>query len=359
MVREQEQYDSPGKLSRSIEFGISYLAEHQLPNGEFCCYYAPDDKMVEWCVPDSTVFPTSLISACLLSVRNHPKVSKILSSAGGFLQYQTMAGGVWNYFTKWNPLFKYSPADADDTVFASYVLQSLGYDIPSNKNHLLANRNSNGLFYTWFILRPTKIKYLNLEYIKIIFREIKRPLHTPLFWWKHEATRTDVDAVVNANVLFYLGLSSETRPVIDFLMNIIVAEIEENSDRWYKNPFNLYYFISRNYKKMKELEPVREIIVQRILRSYNVNGSFRSSALETALAISTLLNFDHIDDRIANSIKFLLDSQQPSGCWDRHIFFYSGPSKAVGWGSEEICTAYCIEALEAYRKLEAPGFENS
>ncbi len=358
MVTELEQSDLSGKLSRGIESGISYLFEHQLPNGEFCCYYAPDDKMVAWCVPDSTTFPTALISGCLLPLRQHANVSKLLSSAAGFLQYQLMAGGVWNYFSKWNPLFNACPADADDTVCASYVLQSLGYDIPSNKNHLLANRNSKGLFYTWFILRPTKLRYLSLEYMKIMLREFKRPLHTLLFWWKHEATRTDIDAVVNANVLFYLGLNSETRPIVDFLTDVIVKENEKNSDSWYKNPFNLYYFMSRNYKKMKQFEPVREIIVQRILRSYKVNGSFNSSALETALAISTLLNFGYMDDRIAHSVKFLLDSQHPSGCWDRHIFFYSGHSKVVGWGSEEICTAYCIEALETYRSVNASRFDN-
>lgn len=134
------------ELNRSIELGISYLYEHQYPNGEFCCYYAPDDKMKEWCVPDSTVFPAALIAACLLPMRaTFPKADEILSSAAVFLSYQVMRGGVWNYFTKWNPLFKLSPADADDTVFVSYVLKSLGIDFPDNTDILLGNRSSKGV----------------------------------------------------------------------------------------------------------------------------------------------------------------------------------------------------------------------
>jgi hypothetical protein len=306
--------------------------------------------MLEWCVPDSTTFPTALISGCLLPLRKHEKVSKLLTSAADFLHYQEMAAGVWNYFTKWNPLFKASPADADDTVFASYVLKALDYEIPCNKKYLLANRNSKGLFYTWFVLRPTKLKYLDSQYLKIMARELKRPLHTILFWWKHEACRSDVDAVVNANVLFYLGLDSETRPVVDFLIKVIDEKKEGNADSWYKNPFTLYYFISRNYKNIKELEPIKEHVVQRTLNSLNADGSFNSSALDTALAVSTLLNFNYTHD-LTSSIRFLLDKQQRSGCWDRQIFFYSGPSEVVGWGSEELCTGYCIEALEAYRSL--------
>lgn len=345
------------RLSSSIESGLCFLHEHQMPNGEFCCYYAPDDKMLEWCVPDSTTFPTAMISVCLLPFRKHLKVSKVLSSAAGFLQYQRMAGGVWNYFTKWNPLFGSCPADTDDTVFASYVLKAMGYEIPSNNKHLLANRNSQGLFYTWFVLRPTKSEYLNWEYLKIMARELKRPLHTILFWWKHEASRSDVDAVVNANILFYLGLNSETEPIVDYLIRVIVEEKETNSDGWYKNPFTIYYFISRNYPTVRALEPIREPIIQRILTFENSDGSFNSSALETALAILALLNLDYSGD-LTNSIKFLLDKQQPSGCWDRNVFFYSGPSKAVGWGSEELSTGYCIAALEAYNTFHADRFES-
>jgi hypothetical protein len=339
------------RLSISIESGINFLFEHQYPNGEFCCYYAPDDKMVEWCVPDSTVFPTALISTCLLPFKQQGKASNILGSAAGFLKYQMMQGGVWDYFTKWNPLFKYCPADVDDTVFASYVLQELNQDFPNNRSHLLANRNAKGLFYTWFVARSTKRKFLSPGYMKVMFREFKRPIHSLAFWLKHEVSRNDVDAVVNANVLFFLGSDFETKPVIQFLIKVIVNENEADSDSWYKNPFTLYYFISRNYKIIKDFEAIKDLIIARILSYCHADGSFNSSPLDTALAISTLLNFNCKHSSIEQAVDYLLKVQQSSGCWDRRIFFYSGPSKAVGWGSEEITTGYCLEALEAYRNF--------
>lgn len=334
-------------LNDSIERGIDYLHDHQLPNGEFSCYYAPDDKMKMWCVPDSVVFFTALIAASMLQLRDNPKVNNLLTSAANFLKYQMMRGGVWNHFTKWNPLFEYCPADIDNTVFVSHILKSLKIEFTENGVTLLANRNSKGLFYTWFIVRP-KWTFAK-EYCFVTLRELKRPLKSLFFWLKHESGRNDIDAAVNANVLYYLGLNEHTRPVVKFLTDVIVMNKETDCDKWYRNPLTLYYFISRNYYHAKELDAAKEQIVERVYALYNENGCFASSALETALAISTLLNFNHIDERLEKSIDFLINNQQGCGCWDRHIFFYSGPSKTVGWGSEELVTAYCIEALNQYR----------
>lgn len=336
-------------LTISIELGISYLYDHQYPNGEFCCYYAPDDKMQEWCVPDSTVFPAALIASCLLPMKSSAKVEKILTSVAGFLSYQVMRGGVWNYFTKWNPLFNYSPADADDTVFASYVLKSLGVDFPDNTQMLLGNRNSKGLFYTWFVLRP-KLN-TNVSYWKTMSRELKRPLKSILFWFKHECGRNDIDAVVNANILFYLGLSDETEPIINYLLEIVASDSASSNDHWYKNPFTFYYFLSRNYSTVTALKPARQTIIDRIYAARKEDGSFGSSVMDTALAISTLINFRHRDQALENAVEYLIGIQKTPGCWERNIFFYAGPSKVVGWGSEEMVTGYCLEALYGYRNL--------
>jgi len=340
---------TPEELTHHINHGIDYLHEHQYPNGEFCCYYSPDDEMKEWCVPDSTVFPASLIAACLLQLRDSPKVKEILSLTAGFLSYQVMRGGIWNFFTKWNPLFKYSPADTDDTVFASYVLKSLQVDFTDNSKLLMANRNSAGLFYTWFVLRPAINADVN--FWRIMSRELKRPVKSLLFWFKHESHRNDIDAVVNANILFYFGLNEQTKAVVSYLLKIIEQNEESDSDKWYKNPSTFYYFLSRNYQTVKELEPAKEPIIKRIYQTVKEDGRFGNSVFETALAISTLANFNHWDEQMNKAVRYLLKAQCKSGCWERHIFFYSGHKKTVGWGSEEIVTGYCLEALANYRKL--------
>ncbi|MBC6112104.1 hypothetical protein ACFOG5_07045 [Pedobacter fastidiosus] len=344
---EKTGNDLIGKIDDAIEKGIDYLYEHQFPNGEFCCYYAPDDEMQEWCVPDSTVFPSALIACCLLKIKDLPKVKKILGLTTGFLQYQMMRGGVWSYYTKWNPLFKYSPADLDDTAIVSYALRDLGINFPDNSKIFSGSRNSKGLFYTWIVLRPSLNKDLN--YWKVTGRELKRPIDSLAFWSRHEVKRNDVDAIVNANILFYLGLNEITKPIINYLIEIINNNDEETTDKWYKNPFAFYYFVSRNYLTIKELEPVRDKIISKIYKLKNTDGGFGNNAFENALAISTLINLKHIDLHLEKAVCTLLNMQSKSGYWKRHIFYYSGPSKVVGWGSEEIITAHCIEALVSYR----------
>ena len=181
-----------------------------------------------------------------------------------------------------------------------------------------------------------------------MIRELRRPIKSIFLWAKHQGGRKDIDAAVNANVLFYLGLSADTEPVVKYLIDIINNKKELDCDKWCRNPIALYHFISRNYKTVTEINKIKEKNILRIFNYYNEDGSFGSSALETALAISTLINFENSDKRLDKAAIFLAVTQQSSGCWDRNIFFYSGPSKAVGWGSEELTTAFCIEALNKY-----------
>ena len=334
-------------VDEALEKGVSYLHEHQLPNGEFVCYYAPDEAMREWTVPDSAVFPTAVIASCLLPLRDLPKVKKILDNTATFLTYQIMYGGVWNFFTKWNPLFKYCPADLDSTVFASHVLKTLKVDFPDNEALFLQSRDERGLFYTWVVLRPARNS--TVTNFKIMARELKRPFKSLLFWFKHEVGRNDVDVVVNANILFYLGATEQTKPIINYLLKVLYANEEERSDKWYKDASLFYYFLSRNYVSIKELEPAKQIILDRINSSINPDGSFGKSAFSSALAILTLINFNQYNESLDAAVESLLQAQDEFGCWERHIFFYSGPSKKVGWGSEEITTAFCIQALASYK----------
>lgn len=44
------------------------------------------------------------------------------------------------------------------------------------------------------------------------------------FWIKTEANRYDVDGAVNANVLFYLGLSDNTAPIVDYMLDVIARK---------------------------------------------------------------------------------------------------------------------------------------
>ncbi|TKC59253.1 hypothetical protein FBD94_17125 [Pedobacter hiemivivus] len=335
-----------GNIENSVLKGIRYLQDHQYPNGEFCCYIGQDDEM-KMCITQSNIFPTSLISYSILHLRHIPEASEILDKACAFLQYQAMRGGVWNNFTILNPLFRICPPDVDNTVCASLVLQKLDKHHHPNKELILANCNETGLFYTWFTLRPKFNRMKN--YWLLILREFKHPIGTFLFWKNTEATRYDVDAAVNANILYYLGLNEQTAPIVDYMLDIIAKKKENDCDSWYCNPFTIYYFFSRNYKAgIQELEPAAKTIVERILATLKNDHSIGESILDTALGVISLINCGYHSILLEKTIEYIIDQQKHSGGWHRWAVYYGGPKKRLTYGSEEMTTGFCLEALALY-----------
>jgi hypothetical protein len=78
------------------------------------------------------------------------------------------------------------------------------------------------------------------------------------------------------------------------------------------------------------------------------NGSF-GDELNTALAISTLLNYHFSNSTIlTKGVEFLLDSQIRTGMWKKRAF-YTGPQypspHSVWFGAEALTTALCLEAM--------------
>jgi hypothetical protein len=342
------------QLSQAIELGLHYLHQHQYPNGEFCCYYAPDAHMQEWCVPDSTVFPTAIIATSLLPLAGQPQVEEILTRATGFLQYQMMPGGAWNYFTSWHPLHKHLPPDADDTVYVStfFRARQVPYPQADTEALLLAQRNTHGLFYTWFTLRLRRT--LRRSYWRTVLREMKNPLATFFFWRQHDCARNDIDSVVNANTLHYLGLTTATRPALAYLLQIVADNREAVSDNWYHNPFTLYYSLARSYfAGISELAPARQLVIDRILATARPGGQLGESVLDSALAVCILLYWGCPPATVASTVQYLLAQQRPTGDWPRWILSYSGRQAKVGWGSEELTTGFCLEALARYQQAMA------
>ncbi|MCX2479579.1 hypothetical protein OQY15_10800 [Pedobacter sp. MC2016-15] len=335
-------------IENSILKGINYLHQNQFPNGEYCCYIAYDDSM-KHPIPEANLFPTSLISYALLNLTDHPKVQEMLQLTGNFLEYQSMHGGAWNNFTMAHPYFKICPADVDNTACASIVMKAINRNYQNNEKILLYNRNKNQLFYTWFTVRHSFKG--NKDYWRLLLRGFKHPMSTFLFWTQTEAGKYDVDGAVNANVLFYLGLRDETLPIINFMLDIIAENREDDCDNWYRNPFTIYYFFSRNLHSGKTaLEPIRKPIVERILMTVKADGAIGGSVLDTALGIISLIKLDYRSAVLANAIHYLTTQQGEYGEWARFPLYYGGPKKLLCYGSEEITTGFCLEALALYEK---------
>ncbi len=345
-----DNQDKLKQIDHSIDRAITYLVNHQFPNGEFVTYIAPDAAMQEWCVPDSVTGVTALIGQCLLPFEDRPVVDTMLNRACGFLSYQMMRGGVWNYFTRWHHLFKFLSPDTDDTVVISAFLKRRKVSFPDNTRLLLENRTKKGLFYTWFTIHPEFKKY-SKTYWRLIARELKSPFKTLWYWMKHDHRRSDIDLVVNANCVCYLGYSDITKPSVDFIVETLKSGKEKGSDKWYINMIVYYSFLSRLFEMdIPGFDEIKEIFIEKVKKAIDNSQVFMNCSIELALATSSLLRAGYKNNTLLKSYTDrITELQQSTGEWERYEFC-SGPAKILVWGSEELSTAFCIEALQLYKK---------
>jgi hypothetical protein len=336
-------------LETAIERGLDFLHRNQLSSGEFKSYRSTHPTMKEDCEFDSSPFPTSLI-AYSLSFSDSPKAKEMLQKAIKFFLTEMESAGVWRYWTSEHQYHNNIPPDLDDTACVSSVLKQNGVEFPDNQNLILANRNRQGLFYTWLV--PRFSFPLNASYWRVVLREAMKPISLYYFWKLNESEPNDIDCVVNANVLFYLGESESTRATIDYLIRVIEQNEEECCDKWHLSRFNLYYAISRNYfAGIKAFEVVRDEVIKRIISFAKNDGIIGSNVLETALAVCSLINWHFDSLEMHKAVKAMLAAQKESGEWQRFPFYYGGPKKYFGWGSEEITTGFGLEALSRYLRL--------
>src|SRR5947207_8607467 len=174
----------PFAIRRAIEKGIAYLESAQLPSGEIPIEISPTPEMSGDCAREPVVFPAAL-AARALSIT--PSAARVRSRALDFLLREMDPDGLWRHPSSDKPQHYDTPLDVDDTSIASAALAAAGREVPDNRRFLLANRERSGLFRTWIV------------------RWWPHPLLTYRFFRYTTAEVGDVDAVVNANVVIYLG----------------------------------------------------------------------------------------------------------------------------------------------------------
>lgn len=339
------------ELDASLAAAVEFLRQSQLESGAFQSFVSTDPAMVRDCVADSSPFPTALLAYCLGHSR-HPSIAGMMRRALGFLEREMEWPGVWRYWTADHPRHNEVPPDLDDIACASYVLRQAGGRRLCNRSLLAANRDARGLFYTWLI--PRQSFQVRPLYWYALAREALKPSYLEAFFAQSEAEPDDIDCVVNANVLLYLGESSDTRPVIDYLIGIVRERREGCCDKWHLNRHTVYYMVSRNYLHgARALGVIKDEIVTRLLAGAAADGGF-GSPLDTALALCTMLSLQVAPPHLDRAARHLLAEQTPTGAWPRSMMYYGGPNRAVGWGSEELTTGFCVEALQRYADGVSP-----
>jgi hypothetical protein len=303
------------EIRRAIERGVAYLGSAQLPSGEIPIETSSTPEMNRDCVRAPAVFGAAL-AARTLSIT--PSAARVRSRALDFLVREMHPDGLWRYPSTDKPTFYDTPFDVDDTSIASMALLAAGREVPDNHRFLLANRDRRGLFKTWIV------------------RWWPHPFLTWRFFIWTTAQMGDVDAVVIANAIVYLGDCEETRPSIEHMLDVLRTNREMMSTKWYESPFIVWYFFSH---ALREIAPeAGEMIVPRVEAATPVN------ALELAVATSTLLLWDRVPD-----VQPLIDAQLPSGAWPRASFYHHGiwnSQPTPPWcGSEALTTVLAVEAL--------------
>jgi hypothetical protein len=319
------------RAEAAIEAGVAFLARTQLPSGELPIMrwprVAPENVSA-----DPNVFGTALILVAVAGIRG---AEAVVSRGADFIEAQVLRFGVWKYSEHYGGGY---PPDLDDTSMACLALRLAGRAVPDKTHAFLANRNREGLFFTWLSPRL-------------------RWLRDPRMWliaaarWRHPfvhyrtfrvagAREDDLDAVVNANVLYSLGRTPATEPVIAFLLRVLREGTEGRADKWYDNPLIIWYFISRALRRAGA--DARALLLER-LRSATAR-----TPLEHAAAASVLLDCDapagaHIDA--------IVEAQLDTGGWPRAMVY---SDETDGRGSESLTTAFCLEALSRWIARVAP-----
>jgi hypothetical protein len=325
---------------------IAFLRRRQFPHGEFATLLGAD-RQLSHPTFDSSPFTTTFVLYGLAHVER-AAVDDVIRKATAFLASEMGIGGVWRYWSTRDHKHARLPPDLDDTACASYALQLAGRRAPKNAWAFLANRDASGRFRTWLLPNPGNRWNLRFAISRAAgerqaqkrMRAVPVPeAEDPRFRVMH-IDRDDVDPVVNANVLLYLGERTETRAAIDFVARA-VRERPGPPSAFYEEPLALDYAVARAFRhSTPALAELRETILARVERRAAQPAAL--AALHAAMALSVLLTFDSGTALARELLRNILESQAQDGGWDAHAFYNV-------WGSEELTTAICLEALARSR----------
>ena len=297
---------------------------------------------------DQSPFSASYIVHSL-SYSSHPAARRMTEKAMRYFRDQELPGGMWRYWNKGTAPLGDIPADLDDTACISELIERFDAPAPDNKWLILLNRDPRRLFYTW--ITPRLGPGLNRRYWSTVLSDVTFE-RLVLFWKRSPATRGDVDAVVNANVALYLGAVPESEPVVDFLLNVARSGREDSSDKWYPDRNTFYYAASRCYERgMKKLFELTPMMLSCFSAQSMPDGRIGENEMLTALAAGAILNFEIQSELLEPAVEYLLATQQDDGGWPSRAFYTNGSRPAqTTWGSRELTTAFCLEAIERFSR---------
>ena len=264
-----------------------------------------------------------------LAVCDDPRAEALRSRTRAFLFHHMEYPGVWRY---WPNL----PPDLDDTALCSLAAGPHPWLVfGRNVGPILSNRDREGRFLTWML-----------------------PHDGPDAAGNDVSSWNDVDSVVNANTIAWLGNNPETEGAQRWIETLIEEHREEGSAPWYPCPMDIYVAVARASCIAKPVfARLRPALASRIIERRKTGGGF-GDVLRTAQALSALdmLGGWEREESVRPSVERLIESQRPDGSWPECLAWLAGPLGGIA--SEALTTACCIEALERFlrpRRGARPG----
>ena len=323
----------------AVASGITWLGGSQEPTGEFASYASSLQGEPAW-APDRLNFVTALTSLALEQVQD-PEVQRMRARVADYLIGEREPGALWRYWSSEAELHGYTPRDVDDTACCS--LASGAAQNQANVALLLANRDPDGRFYTWFLPRP---RGRNLKLWWTIRDERTTPVleRRDELWANSEASPDDVDVTVNANVVRYLGPDVAPVEAVEWIASVVEAGREIEEDHWYRSRTSLYRSVAISaVAGIERFALLRDLIVSRLVSDPGPDAL--RNDLERADALQVLRLLDAPATDIERHAADLLSRQSHEGHWARSICYYGGPQESFGWASECLSTATAVGAL--------------
>lgn len=326
-------------MEKIIGESLNYLLKSQYTYGEIPTMISKSNKLDINTLYVSNLYTTTF-SIYSISFIDTPIARKIENKALSFFCNEMEKEGIWRFFsTNRNIIINdkvniYTQngiiPDLDDIACISFSLRK--NKIYYKNYHLfMNNRNEEELFYTWLFNIPPRMEYNELTTYIV-------------------PEKNDICSGVNANILLYLGENEDTKEVINWLVNIIKLDKENESMIYFHNKVVLYYLISRAYYNGVEgFKEVRKIIKDKILSEQKSDGAFESVMI-AALAVCSLYNFSIEDNYIKKVVNYIIDSRNSDYSWNEESFYFD-PGYKLYCGSKELTTSFCIEAISRYLKL--------
>lgn len=310
------------KIDEAISRGIKLLCKEQTFSGNFLSQTSSDPKNFSHGKKCDSVFSTAIILLCIKDIDNNKQIRSIRNKAIKFLLGQASKNWSYNYWRRGSRQFKTMPYpdDLDDTFCSLAAIYKKDKKLLDGKamaaiTSLLIGCEAKigGPYRTWIVGNKA-----------------------PKIW-------KDIDLAVNSNIGFFLSLQNISLPSIDKLIDDAI-KTGNISSPYYPTLYPIIYFFSRFYKGKRRCQ-----IIDYILKTQDKEFSYNKNPLDTAIAVSSLINLGY-KKNLEENIKFMLNHK-----WSAYPLYTGivpGSKKEKHYaGSRALTSAFCIEALDKYRKL--------